>query len=148
MKIQTQIKEVGSDITKFLAGLLGVGVGQVVMSFVPRTNIAIADKLLPGAVSLAGAAVVASKFKDAHSKAGAFGMGIAGTANILNKFTEGKTGILAKVNQATALPTPSINGFRGFGNVDATLLGLADTPTSDTPRMLLGESSSVPVWMM
>ena len=109
-----EVKEVTNDITKFLAGLVGVGVGQLAMSFIPSTKIELADKLLPGAVGLAGAAILAAKSKNAYAKSAAFGLGIAGTANIINKFTAGKSGILAKVNQATALPTASLKGF-GYG---------------------------------
>ncbi len=128
------VKEVGNDITKFLAGLAGVAVGQVVMGLIPSTKIDIADKLLPGAVGLAGATLLALKSKNPHLKAGAFGLGIAGSANIVNKFTAGKSGILAKVNQATALPTATL---AGFGNYGASVMGIEQLMGMDEGQLQL-----------
>lgn len=154
MKVETAVKEVGSDITKFLAGLLGVSVGQLVISFVPSTKVDILDKILPGAVNIGGAVLVATQFKDPHAKMAAMGLGISGTASLVNKFTAGSTNtIVQKINQATALPTISLNGvrgFRGFGQVaDRALLGVGEVdPNQTQARALLGEASAVPVWMM
>jgi hypothetical protein len=111
-----EIKKVGGDIVKFLSVLAGVTAGQLAMSFVPKTNNAIADKLLPGVAGLAGAAFLASQTSDANLKAAATGLGVAGVANLINKFSAGQTGILAKVNQATALPTLQGLGYLGEGN--------------------------------
>lgn len=120
------LKELGEDGLKFLAGLLGVATGQVLASLVPSTGQPLVDKILPGGVNLAVAIAAALKMKDPYVKAGAFGMGISGTAQVINKFTEGKTGILDKVNKATALPTPSLNGFRGFRGIGNTAVAPAE----------------------
>lgn len=156
-KVVEQIKEVGSDITKFLAALVGVGVGQVIVSVVPSTKIDLVDKVLPGAINIGGGILVATQFKDPHAKMVAVGLGTSGAASIVNKFTAGSTNkIVQKINQATQLPTVSLSGFggfRGLGQTDRTLLGLGDIdPTQTQARALLGEgakpATAMPVWMM
>lgn len=120
------VKSVSSDITKYLSTIAGMAVGQIVMGFVPSTKNAMIDKVLPGAIGLTASVVLASKSSDPHVKAGALGIGIAGTAKIVNNFTLGKTGILAKINMATSLPEVSLDGLRGLGDVN--LLNAAPAP--------------------
>jgi hypothetical protein len=113
------LKEVGTDISKFAAGIAGVAVGQIVMGLIPSINNPTVDKILPGAAGIVGALLVASKVKDPYVKAGAFGLGIAGTSKIVNNFTAGSSNaLLQKVNKATQLPEVSLKGFRGLGAAD------------------------------
>jgi hypothetical protein len=119
------VKEVGTDITRFLAGILGVAAGQIVMGIVPSTKIDLVDKILPGAIGITGAVLVAGKFKDPHAKAASMGLGIAGTAKLVNNFTAGKSGILEKVHAATTLPEVNLKGFRGLGQAETMFLAAA-----------------------
>jgi hypothetical protein len=131
------VNEVGKDISHFGVNILGVAVGQVLMGLIPSTGNPAVDKFLPGALGLAGAILITSKAKDQYAKEAAKGLGIAGTANLIHKLTAGKTGILAKVNQATNLPQVNLNGFHGFRGLGEAAAMLQLPQATEVPASFL-----------
>jgi hypothetical protein len=138
-------KDIGTDGLEFLAGLGGLLLGQAVVMLVPKTKIAIVDKILPGAINVIGAGITATQFRsNGYVKHAAFGMGMSGVASLVKNFTAGsaKGSIAEKVNKSVTLPTPSLKGM-GEGETIDLLSGTGDfeqqpvTMLSNTPSDLL-----------
>jgi hypothetical protein len=93
----------------FGVGTLGLIGGSFVVGKVPAFGPPIVQKILPGAAAMLVAFLVSQKFSsNQNAKALAFGLGLAGFANVVNKLTSASAGqetIVGKINKATALPT-------------------------------------------
>lgn len=108
MKTEEVVKKSTSQVVTFGAGTLGLVGGSFLLGKIPAFGPPILQKLFPGAVAMLTAFFVSKKFSDnAAAKAIAFGLGLAGFANIVNNLTAGSAGqdtIVGKINKATALP--------------------------------------------
>jgi hypothetical protein len=134
------VKTAGSNLAKFGSAAGGLVVGSMLMKRVPAFGPPIVQKLLPGSVGMILAYFLAKKFGNEYVKNAAMGLGLAGFVDVVKKFTDGKTGLLATVNQS--LPALSGLGYvqnygeypptyfgkpTGMGNVDQNAFSLQGT---------------------
>lgn len=121
-KVKEVVKQAGSSLPKFGAGVVGYGVGAFLTKKFPKTNImfadGIVDKLLPG-ITLMLAAVGTSMYfnkkesmVDQLAQGAAFGLGLVGFADA---FTKGVGPYLPTWVTDNA---PKLNGAPGYAAVN------------------------------
>ena len=136
METKTVVKKSVSTVVNFGAGTLGLLGGTFVIGKVPAFGPPIVQKLLPGALSMTAAFFIAQKF-DGPGQAIAFGLGLAGFANVVNKLTAASAGqdtVMGKLNKATAIPSLGyVQNYGGYppehfmyrsGNASVAMEGL------------------------
>lgn len=123
---EATVKKAGSQAINFAMGILGLSGGTLLASKVPAMGPAILQKILPGLLNMGLGLFISHKWKDEKAQSLAFGLGLSGFANVVNKFTASAaaadpSGILAKVNKATALPSLGSIGMNtaNYGQYDA-----------------------------
>lgn len=99
---------------KYAAGVLGLMGSYFLLSKIPKSNIAILDKIVPGIAAMTVAYVVGSRVDNPAAKFAASGLGIAGAADLIKK----TVGPMLPAILQSALPTLSGFGYPGYKAVN------------------------------
>lgn len=103
----TIVKTAGSNLAKFGSAAGGLVIGSLVMKRIPAFGPPVVQKLFPGAAAMILAYFLSRKFSNDYLKNASLGLGLAGFVDVVKKFTDGQTGVLAQVNNSL----PALSGL-------------------------------------
>lgn len=105
--ITSGVKKSVGVVGKYAAGAVGLAASYFLLSRIPKSNIVLVDKVLPGIAAMTLGFVVGTRVDNPALKFAAAGLGIAGAADLLKK----AVWPMLPASIQSAVPLPTLSGM-------------------------------------